>query len=166
MSNEVPFRFSERAMAIRDVARRLLDEHGLSAWEFGFNSNVRRAGVCFYPYRTEPGRIELSIHFIERNPDDEILDTILHELAHALVGPGHGHDKVWRAKCKQIGARPEACYADNVDMPLGRWRATCPRCVAEYNRHRRPPLSDGWHCGSCGPRLGKLQWRETGDGEV
>ncbi|MCE9563097.1 MAG: SprT-like domain-containing protein [Planctomycetes bacterium] len=148
---------------MRELARRLLDEHGLTAWEFGFNSNVRRAGVCFYPHRKEPGRIELSIHFAERNSDEDVLDTILHELAHALVGPGHGHDAVWRAKCRQIGAKPEACYGDEVEMPRGRWRATCAGCVSEYNRHRRPPQAEGWHCRSCGPRLGKLQWREAED---
>ena len=32
----------------RELAVRLLAEHGLVGWEFGFNSNVRRAGVCRY----------------------------------------------------------------------------------------------------------------------
>ena len=71
MSADVPFRLSDRAARMREAARALLDAHGLTAWEFGFNANVRRAGVCFYPHRGEPGRIELSIHFAERNTDDD-----------------------------------------------------------------------------------------------
>jgi len=34
----------------------------------------------------------------------EIRDTILHEIAHALVGP-LGHDNAWAAKATEIGAR-------------------------------------------------------------
>lgn len=32
-----------------------------------------------------------------------VLDTILHEIAHALVGCAHGHDEVWQTKAKEIG---------------------------------------------------------------
>lgn len=164
MVENVPFRFSERAARVRDLARELLDAHGLTAWEFGFNSNVRRAGVCFYPHRGEPGRIELSLHFTANNPDDMVRDTLLHEIAHALVGPGHGHGRVWKAMCRRIGAKPEACYGEEVEMPRGRWQATCPGCRQDFHRHRRPPRADGWHCRSCGPTRGKLHWGDTQGG--
>lgn len=160
--SDAPFRLSERAAHIRAEARQLLDSHGLSDWEFGFNANVRRAGVCFYPYRGEPGRIELSVHFAEKNSDKEVRDTLLHELAHALVGPGHGHDAVWRAKCRVIGAPTEACYGDEVEMPRGRWRAVCGCCAREFDRHRRPARADGWYCRPCGTDRGKLVWRDCG----
>lgn len=161
MTADTPFRLTERAASIRERARDLMDTHALTAWEFGFNTNVRRAGVCFYAQRGESGRIELSSHFAERNSDEEILDTILHEIAHALVGPGHGHDAVWQAKCREIGARPEACYGDDVEMPRGRWRATCPGCATEFDRHRRPPRMIGWFCRDCGPNTGKLKWEDA-----
>jgi predicted SprT family Zn-dependent metalloprotease len=157
----IPFRLTERAAGIRDLARNLMDRHGLAAWEFGFNTNVRRAGVCFYPHRGQPGRIELSTHFAERNPDEEVLDTILHEIAHAMVGPGHGHDAAWRAKCREVGARPEARYGEDVEMPRGRWRATCPGCATEFDRHRRPKRAAGWFCRPCGPAAGKLAWHDA-----
>jgi predicted SprT family Zn-dependent metalloprotease len=104
----------------------------------------------------------LSAHFAERNGDDEVRDTILHEIAHALVGPGHGHDGVWKAKCREIGARPEACYGAGVEMPRGRWRACCPGCERVFDRHRRPKRADGWFCRGCGPTAGKLLWGDTG----
>lgn len=161
MTAEPPFRLTERAARVRELARALLDLHGLGAWDFGFNSNVRRAGVCFYPHRGEPGRVELSVHFAARNTDDEVRDTLLHEIAHALVGPGHGHDAVWKAKCREIGAKPEACYGDEVEMPRGRWRATCPGCARQFDRHRRPKRATGWFCRPCGPTSGAIRWAEA-----
>lgn len=31
------------------------------------------------------------------------MDTVAHEVAHALVGPAHGHDAVWRRKAVELG---------------------------------------------------------------
>jgi hypothetical protein len=112
-----PFRLTERSQQLRELARQLMEQHGLSDWEFGLNSNVRRAGVCHYPHGCNRGRIELSAYFAERNSEAEIRDTLLHEIAHALVGPDQAHNAVWRAKCVEIGARPERCYGESVKMP-------------------------------------------------
>ncbi|MFO0800022.1 MAG: SprT-like domain-containing protein [Gemmataceae bacterium] len=146
----------------KSVATQLMAQHGLADWQFGFNTNKRRAGVCRYPTRTRPGRIELSKHYVLRNPADEVRDTILHEIAHALVGHGHGHDEVWKAKCVEVGARPERCYGEEVEMPKGRWRATCGGCGREHDRHRRPKRMTGWHCRECGKERGALVWKLTG----
>jgi predicted SprT family Zn-dependent metalloprotease len=162
LAGEGPPPAARATQALRQTAQlaaKLMTEHGLAGWQFGFNRNVRRAGVCRYPTRGRPGRIELSAHFVARNPEAEVRDTLLHEIAHALVGPGHGHDEVWKAKCVAVGARPERCYGEAVEMPRGRWRAACPGCGREFDRHRRPPRLTGYHCKGCGPDRGPLVWR-------
>jgi predicted SprT family Zn-dependent metalloprotease len=143
----------------RALALSLMAEHGLSAWLFRFNKNLRRAGVCFYPGRTRPGRIELSVHFVQLNTEADIRDTILHEIAHALTGPHHGHDDLWKATCVRIGARPERCYdSDQIVMPRGKWIGECQGCRKKYFRHRRPRTLVGWHCRGCGKERGPLVW--------
>ncbi len=137
---------------VRTSALELLAKHGLREWAFAFNWRKRSMGLCVYSSR----RIELSVHFVERNDHAEVVDTILHEIAHALVGPEHAHDHVWKKKCVQIGARPVRC--GQADMPEGRWRAVCPGCGQNFQRHRRPKKIKGWYCRPCGPTAGELVW--------
>jgi predicted SprT family Zn-dependent metalloprotease len=71
--------------------------------------------------------IVLSAAFVTLNTDDVVRDIVLHELAHALVGPGHGHDATWKAKAVELGANPDRVCTAAV-MPPGDWQATCASC--------------------------------------
>ena len=144
--------FTERIRQIRQLGYELMAKHGLLGWNFGFNRRKRSMGLCLFHLRT----IEVSVYLVLKNPHEEILDTILHEIAHGLVGAGHGHDDVWKRKCVEIGARPIRC--GDADMPLGRWQALCGQCGKSFHRHRRPKKMKGWFCGSCGPDKGNLVW--------
>ena len=144
---------SVRLSDAEDLAQRLLCEHGLAEWQFGFNRRKRSLGLCRYALR----RIELSAHFVRWHDEAEIRDVILHEVAHALAGHAAAHGPRWKAICRAIGARPERC-GDAV-MPGGRWRATCPTCRRDYSRYRRPLRRRKYHCPQCGPRRGELLFR-------
>ncbi|HEX6056605.1 MAG TPA: SprT-like domain-containing protein, partial [Intrasporangium sp.] len=87
------------------LGRELMAAHGLSDWVLNLDRARTRAGAC-RPARRE---ISLSAHLTRLHPEDEVRDTILHEIAHALVGPGHGHDAVWRAKALAIGCSGQRC---------------------------------------------------------
>jgi hypothetical protein len=56
--------------------------------------------------------IELSLPFIQVAAVPEVMDTILHEIAHALT-PG-GHTKAWKATAAAIGATPKRCSEFHV----------------------------------------------------
>lgn len=45
----------------------------------------------------------LSTTFVARRNRAQVLDVIRHEIAHAIVGMGHGHDAVWVAAAQGIG---------------------------------------------------------------
>lgn len=142
-----------RTLQVQALAQGLLASFGLREWSFAYNRRKAAMGMCFYDRRT----IELSHHFVERNSHAEIVDTLLHEIAHALVGPGHGHDAVWKRKCVEIGARPVRC--GHAAMPDGRWQARCGACGYCFHRHRRPHRMRGWFCRQCGQVRGKLAWK-------
>src|SRR5262245_21094659 len=114
----IPERYARRS-AVRQLALELMALHGLHGWTFAFNRAKQTLGLCRYERKT----IELSVYFVDGNGPEEVRDTLLHEIAHALVGPDHGHDAVWKAKAVAVGARPERC--GRADMPEGRWRALC-----------------------------------------
>ena len=69
-----------------ETATILMREHGLHGWTVRLDNARRRAGQCDYRRR----EISLSRHYVRHAEDDHIRDTILHEIAHALVGPRHG----------------------------------------------------------------------------
>lgn len=135
-------------MDIKEVytfATKLLQEHGLSqkGWTIQFDNAKRRFGQCRYRSKV----ISLSKPLTEANHYVEVADTLLHEIAHALVGPGHGHDAVWKRKCIDIGAKPQRCYtAEDVVTVAGKYRAVCGGCGTIHTRHKKAPRGKRYAC--------------------
>ena len=122
----------------QQLAEVLMDRHGLldKGWYFQFDLAKRRFGCCNYTKRV----INLSAPLTNINDEAQVKDTILHEIAHALVGHEHGHDSVWKAKCREIGAKPERCYTSNdTNVIAGKYRAVCGGCGQVHNRYKRVP---------------------------
>ena len=103
-----------------DLATELMDAHGLVGWRIKLDHARRRAGQCDYTNKT----ISLSRLYVRHAETDHIRDTILHEIAHALVGPRHGHDAVWRQKAREIGCTATRCH--NLSFARTKWVMTCP----------------------------------------
>ena len=137
-----------RLIEAENLALTLMDDHRIGlTWSFGFDNAKNRCGQCQHHRR----RITLSRHYVRLNDEAEVRDTILHEIAHALVGPGAGHGARWQAQAIRIGATPQRC-AQNVEMPEGGVEGFCtPGCKARHNRHRMPPqrMLNGWRCKRC-----------------
>lgn len=115
------------------LGRELMAVHGLSDWFLYLDRAKTRAGVC----RPHLREIALSTHLTRLHSEAEVRDTILHEIAHALVGPKQGHNAVWRRKAIEIGSSGQRCSSPDAPVIPGPWRGTCPR-GHQVDRHRMP----------------------------
>ena len=144
-------------MAAYVMGRQLMEQHALDDWTLVLDRAKTRAGAC-RPARRE---IALSAPLTRLHDEAEVRDTLLHEIAHALVGARHGHDAVWQAKALEIGCSGQRCTSIDAPTVEGAWRATCPAGHV-LTRHRRP-TRPGW-CSRCSgpPRDRLFEWTFNG----
>lgn len=140
------------------MGRALMAAHGLRGWTLAFDRAKRRAGICRFDRR----EIGLSAPLTALHTEAEVRDTVLHEIAHALVGPRHGHDAVWRATARRIGCSGERCVSRDAPELEGAWVGRCP-AGHRVTRHRRPARPAA--CRQCGPTFDLahlLTWTQHG----
>jgi predicted SprT family Zn-dependent metalloprotease len=130
----------------QELAIELMNEHGLinKGWFFIFDRAKRRLGSCNYRDR----KITLSSNLTELRDEQNVRNTILHEIAHAIVGGRNGHNHIWRSKAIEIGCNGERC-ANDVKVK-GKWKATCPNGHTAH-RHRKPKSQSS--CGACSSKF-------------
>jgi predicted SprT family Zn-dependent metalloprotease len=117
----------------RVLAVRLMAQHGLAGWQLVFDDARTRAGVC----RSDRKEIGLSRALISLYSQAQVTDTVLHEIAHALVGARHRHDKVWRSTALRIGCSGMRCVPEEAPRIDGAWVGVCP-AGHRSTAHRRP----------------------------
>lgn len=119
-----------------------MDENGLHTWQVVVTRAKTQAGVCRFDRR----QIGLSGPLTARMEEDVVRDTILHEIAHALVGPRHGHDAVWKRQARALGCSAERRLDSDIPRTLAAWEGICA-AGHTVHRHRQPMrvLS----CGRC-----------------
>ncbi|MCK9792800.1 SprT-like domain-containing protein [Isoptericola sp. 4D.3] len=147
----------EQVAAAR-LARRLMAEHGLSGWTFRFDRARRRAGLCRYDRR----EISLSGPLTALYDEADVREVVLHEIAHALAGARHGHDAVWRATARRIGATGRRLVREGSPEVEGDWVGRCPagHRVTRFRRPQRPQA-----CARCSPVFDRrflLAWTYRG----
>lgn len=124
----------------------LVREHGLDGWRVGFDTAKRRAGVCDYRRR----RISLSAPLTRLHAEEEVRDTVLHEIAHALAGHAAGHGPLWQATARRIGCTATRCVPGDAPRVPGEWVGVCPAGHV-VERYRRPERVLA--CQQCSPRF-------------
>lgn len=140
----------------------LFDQWNLNDWTLVIGKRARSLGVCRY----RPKVIEITRHHIENDPYPDVMDTLKHEIAHALVFLQYGltvqpHGPEWKAMAEKVGCNPVACEATasvelRLSKPPGKWFAICPGCSVRFDYYRKPKILFGRYCAACGPDVGFL----------
>lgn len=138
---------------VEEFAQSEIDRLGLNV-KFVWDRSVERMGQARYDKR-ELGISRPLFHALKDRY--EILDTVLHEVAHFVTRDTHGfrcapHGSEWKQIASELGATPAACYSRKVvdyDRIDYKYTATCPNCDFTYNFHRYTHIWDRRGCPDC-----------------
>jgi len=117
----------DHGLAMR-TALDLMAQHGVSgAYHFRWMTKKRTKGQCVPPIDGRPGLIQLSRDYVALNDIDMVRNTILHEIAHAMVGCQHAHNNVWRRQFIAIGGDGSRTVSPNVKDSTKTYVLNCPK---------------------------------------
>lgn len=134
---------------LKQMLEHEMDKHGLidDGWTYVINNARRKYGYCVY----EKKLIGISYRLAQINSTEQTLNTILHEIAHALT-PFQHHNAKWRAKCVELGIKPER--TGGYVTPPKKYIAKCPKCLRIHTKNRRRNVA----CLKCCNKFNKGQY--------
>lgn len=154
-----------------ELAIELIAKHLPSMnWQFVWGNKINALGTCNYRKK----HIILSRRWVIASPVEVVLDTIIHEIAHALT-PGNKHGAIWRSTFKELGGTGERTASkklakvgisrDHVALPTHHMVDQHGTVIQKY--YRKPKQStydkiDSYYAnGRKAETLGKLRIVET-----
>jgi len=101
--------------------------------------------------------IELSRYMIESSVKDDMdlwIDTILHEIAHAIDHKIRGcsdHQWQWKEVAMTVGCKPSASAHNDLEIGSSKYTITCPKCGHQRVGHKfsRAIANGRKSCGKC-----------------
>ena len=123
---------------------------GLPVIQVPINANgrlTRTLGrVRFSRYSCEPICIEFAQRLLDNGTDNDIINVIKHEYAHyyllVVTGENHGHDALFKQKCREIGCTHEKTHNklessdDDTEQEYKYevWCDDCHKMIGTYSR--------------------------------
>jgi hypothetical protein len=134
------------------ITREVLVDHGLHGWGVALDSARKRAGQCNHTTRT----ISMSTVLLAQRSWEDSYNTIIHEVAHAIVGHGHGHDGVWQRQHQAMGGDGKRCFDHQLDHSDAPWVGECAH-GRQFGRYKTPMAGRTYHC-KCAAGSSLVEW--------
>ena len=90
---------AEKLDEVKTLAMELMAIHNVAHMKFEYGYGWRYLGCC------SATKITLQLNFVLQGDMNKIRNTLLHEIAHAIVGPDKGHRIEWQEKATELGVR-------------------------------------------------------------
>ena len=137
---------AQRWSFFRELVGSEMEWHGLTQqlWTVKYNHARARAGQCRHRAKV----LSFSRNLIARGSPVDMRNTLLHEIAHALAGPSHGHDRTWRAHALRIGCNGQRCH--KMELAPRKWSYVCTHGCWNVARFKRSSSHAGATCKQCG----------------
>jgi predicted SprT family Zn-dependent metalloprotease len=130
---------------------------GVAQWEgrngvckFNRRLNTRRFGKRMSSIPRERGShaIVINERILYQGNRDEFIDTVQHELAHAICFARHsdypsqkdGHGVAWKEIARKIGADPSSCHRKRDRSDEFDYYIRCPECGMQTGRTKRSKI--------------------------
>lgn len=145
--------FDEYALVkphVEKIARELMDNCDLADVPFGWNRGKRQMGVCYFSRETKKAtKIELSQYILDL-PFEDIRNTILHEIAHAIAGHEAGHNWYWKQIARALGCTGDRCITIKPEnhQPFN-YTISCDTCGWENGAYRVSAKKRRHICKTC-----------------
>jgi predicted SprT family Zn-dependent metalloprotease len=135
----------------KQLLRSEMDKWGLYHWSIDFNNRKSSAGYTHFKTKT----IALSNYLIKLSSNEQILDTMRHEIAHAVDFEERGtsdHSWRWQIKARKVGASPTRIVENQEYLKKVKWKYTykCQGCGIEVGTGRPLKNIERRHCAKCG----------------
>ena len=141
---------------VRVWADALIRMHLDESWTFAFDHAKTRAGLCNFTAK----RISLSRHIALRSDDDDVHQTLLHEVAHAIAGSDAAHGPKWKRIARELGYVGGRTHDGEIAHELAPWLGVCP-AGHEHAKFRRPSRETS--CAKCSRSFSRshlIVWRK------
>lgn len=139
---------------VRKIAQRLLEAHELHGWKIAFGNAIGRGGSCNYRTKT----LRFSRVVMKHNTRAGTQNTITHEVAHAIAGPGAGHGPEWQRVHRRLGGDGRRYMAESqLDTKslesMKKNLVLCMTCETIIGRSTRKIKTEGIVHRTCGGDL-------------
>ena len=127
---------------ITEKAEEFLHKHNLQDWQFAFSLTSSIGGQCWHRRKF----ITISVTYCQKATKAEIINTLLHEIAHAIAGYENKHNHVWQRVARSIGCNAKRCHS--VNHTPAKWSGKC-KCRSDWKRQRLTKLARTGICPRC-----------------